>query len=226
MTILEEFKELLKTKSIIESLEILGNKIEGTDLSLQDEEEIVEFGDYFVDFYEDKTYNERIKYFGESDAFILCLYDEIIERIDNESDFLEDCEAALLNVSMDERKELEKTFENLMHYPGTKNIFCQFNSGYNFSCEIDEELDNDQVFELKSIIAKALKSRAVFLIELIDKKIVTGLYFEDGKSLTIIKTGLKKMHNIDFETGAKIKQKGYKYIEANELLTNILKGDI
>lgn len=226
MTILEKFKELVKTKSIIESLEILGNEIEGKDLSLEDEEEIVAFGDYFVDFYEDDTYNERINHFGENDAFILCLYDEIQERIDNESDFLEDCEAALLNVTMEERKELEKTFENLMHYPGIKNLYCQFSNGYNFSCEIDEKLDNDQIFELKSIIAKALKTKAVFLIELIDKKIVTGLYFEDGKSLTINKIGLKKMHNLDFETGKKIKQKGFKYIEANEFLMSVLKGEI
>ena len=101
MTILEEFKELLKNNSINKTLEILNEKFKNKDLTLEDEQEIIEFGDYFVDFYEDDTYNERIKYFGKEDAFILSLYDTLVDRIDTESDFLEDCEAALLNVSME-----------------------------------------------------------------------------------------------------------------------------
>jgi hypothetical protein len=127
---------------------------------------------------------------------------------------------------MDERKELEKMYENITSIPSNKNLYCQFESGFNFSCELEENLDNEQIFQLKSIFAYSLKRKSVFLIELIGKNIVTGMYMQNGVSYTINKIGLKKMHKMDFETGEKIKQKGFKYIEFNQLLFDVVGGEI
>lgn len=222
MTILETFKDNVSKTNVIRALQTLNEYILDKDIDLSLESEILEFGDFFVDNYEDDTYDERIKEFGEGDALILQLYDCISEKAIEENEFFEDCENILISIGRAEQQELDKVYDDIMLFPGMKNIYIEYMDGFNFSCELEETLTRDQELELRGVLAKAINDGALLLIELIDKKIVTAIFFKDKEAKVISKAGIKKIHNINPYTGEKVKQKGFTYIETNKLIEKIL----
>lgn len=223
MTILEIFNEKIKNNGVIKALQLLDEFIADKDIDLDLEEEIVDFGDFFVDNYEDETYDERIEVFGEEDALILRIYDCIVEKENEESSFFEECESILTKIPRKEQQEVEKAYEDLTFLKGTKNIYFQFDDCSFFSCEISENLSKDQELQLKSILAKAINQEAVLLIELIEEKIVTAVLFRNKETRVINKYGIKKIHSLNPHTGEKIKQKGFTYIDMNKLIELTIK---
>lgn len=232
MTVKDQFIEIEKKEGYIKALETLNEwlttKATEYTIDLELENEILDFGDYFVDNFEDETYDERIEHFGEDDAFILRFYDILVEKSNEEGEFLEECEEILTTLERTDQQELEKVAEILQFYPEKKNLYIEYTSGHVFSCELEETLNREQELELKGILSKAIVQGGVLLIEMQESKIATAILFKDKTTFTISKNGIKKIHNINPYTGERVKQKGFKYIEANNLTMNILnkKGEV
>ncbi len=218
-TVLEIFKEKEKEFGVVEALKFLDKFIqEVPEITIDLENEILDFGDYFVDNFDEQTEKERFEVWGIEDALILQLYDTIAEQLEVESEFFEDCENILTSIDRPMIKEMEKLYDAIVFYPGVKEIFCEFGDKYHFSCQLEEELNNEQIFQLKSILAKGVKDDGCILVDLVDKKIATAFLITEHEVKTIVPRYIKKLHNIDLETGEKLpKHKGYKYIEANKL---------
>ncbi len=226
-TILEIFIEKEKESGAIEALKFLNEYIQKIEINSVIEDEIVDFGEYFIDNFEESTDKERFDEWGYDDALILQYYDLIVAKAILEDDFFENCQDILTSLDRPMLKEMEKLYDAIVFYPGLKKITCEFSDKYHLYIDVDEKLNKEQIFQLKSILAKAVKDGGFILVDLIDKKIATSFLTVEHEVKTVIPIITKKLHNMDFETGKKlkVKHKGYKYIEANKLVQIFSEGN-
>lgn len=230
-SILEIFNEKEKKSGVIEALKYLDEYIQAfSEISLDMRQDIIEFGEFFIDHFDEETEDERMKVWGNDDALILQLYDAIVDELDIEDSFFEECEEILTTIDRPLQQEMEKVYEAIIFYPGHKKLSIDYlNDSYHFQCELEENLSREQSFQLKTVLAKAIKYNSLILIDLVDRKIATALLTVDNNAQTVVPRYIKKLHTTSALTGKKLKNKpkGYKYIEANKLtdLIHMENGD-